>query len=499
MARLGLDYGDHVSGGKRTGAGVASGLGAFGYDVPAKDIDGALNANNGSNEKQRKAIYDTVVSRLGADQAMDRDAIMKAVDGALTLAGSKINLTRLMVDLKRHGATQGDLARIFEGRQSVRMLSLLKSDLEGILKDINEGVPGYGKKTFDIKNGLEKIVRELDAAWSSFSNTLVRAVLPEITAVFSSIAGWLKSLSQSSPATLKLGIGLTAAAGAARLSAMLIGFRMLTALGAGATLSALGGSLLALGRSILLFPIAALRGIGLAMWALVANPVGLIITGLVAALVVLGVWVANNWAGIKEFFSAFGSSFMAGIGGANGLLGTMVGHLSTAYNWLTQLLGPLDETGTWRSWGKAVGGAAASGVNAIVDAIQRLIGFFESAYNGAVRLGGAVKNMPGFGGAAPVAGGAAPLYHWPALAALGGPVSYGKPYLFGERGPELFTPGMSGRIETNDTLRRLTADGATAVGATESRTVTNGGPVTFSPTFNITGGRPPRSRRGDLE
>ena len=83
-----------------------------------------------------------------------------------------------------------------------------------------------------------------------------------------------------------------------------------------------------------------------------------------------------------------------------------------------------------------------------------------------------------------------PLYHWPALAALGGPVSYGKPYLFGQRGPELFTPGMSGRIETNDTLRRLTADGATAVGATESRTVTNGGPVTFSPTFNITGGDP---------
>jgi hypothetical protein len=47
-------------------------------------------------------------------------------------------------------------------------------------------------------------------------------------------------------------------------------------------------------------------------------------------LAALGVWVSNNWIGIKEFLSAFGSSFMAGVGGANGSLGTMVGHLQSA-------------------------------------------------------------------------------------------------------------------------------------------------------------------------
>jgi hypothetical protein len=50
------------------------------------------------------------------------------------------------------------------------------------------------------------------------------------------------------------------------------------------------------------------------------------------ALAALGVWVSNNWAGIKQFFSAFDSSFMNGLGGANGPLGTMVGHLSSAYS-----------------------------------------------------------------------------------------------------------------------------------------------------------------------
>jgi hypothetical protein len=68
-------------------------------------------------------------------------------------------------------------------------------------------------------------------------------------------------------------------------------------------------------------------------------------------------------------------------------------------------------------------------------------------------------------------------------------VTYGRPYLVGERGPELFVPAMSGRVETNNTLRRLTADGAAAVAGSSSST-TNRGPVTFSPTFHITGGNP---------
>lgn len=539
MARLGLDYGNYVSGGKRTGAGVTAGLSAAGFDMSGseKDIGAALATNAGNTEGQRKAIYDAVVAKFGAEAAKDRESVLKAVDDAFTMAGSKIDLTKLLIDLKKRGATQGDLARIFEGRQSVRMLALLKSDLEGILKDINDSASGYSGKTSDIVNqGLTKSVRELGAAWQSFSNTLVKAVLPEITTVFSSITGWLKSLAASNPAMLRLGIGLTAAAaaagpllfvfgalgrvgllamtgllapltwvaqgiaalgvamaglavaGAARLSAMVIGLRMLTALGAGATLSAMGASLLALGRSILLFPLVALRAIGLAMWGLVANPVGLIITALITALVALGVWVSNNWNGIKEFFSAFGSGFMENLGPAGGAIKSMADGLQSAFNWLTQLLGPIDETGAkWREWGAAVGGSAAKGVNAVVSAIQSLIGFMGSAIGMATRLGSAIagmwsspKTLPNAPKSSPIAG----------ARALGGPVTYGKPYLVGERGPELFVPGMSGRVETNNTLRRLTSDGAAAVAGSSSTTVMRGGAVTFSPNFNISGGDP---------
>jgi hypothetical protein len=68
-----------------------------------------------------------------------------AVDGALTLAGGKVDPAKLLIDLKKHGGMQSDLARIFEGRQSVRMLSLLRADLEGISKTRTKARPATAK------------------------------------------------------------------------------------------------------------------------------------------------------------------------------------------------------------------------------------------------------------------------------------------------------------------------------------------------------------------
>lgn len=539
MARLGLDYGNYVSGGKRTGAGIAAGLSASGFDMSGseKAIDTALAQNHGNTEGQRKAIYDAVVAKFGAEAAKDRESVLKAVDAAFTMAGSKVDLTKLLIDLKKHGATQGDLANIFEGRQSVRMLALLKADLEGILKDISEKAPGYGAKTFDIKNqGLEKAVRELDAAWQMFGNTLVKSVLPEVTSVFSRLTDWLKSLAQTSPATIRLGVGLAAAAAAAgpllfvlgavgrvgllamtglnvavmalltpfrllavaivaaagRFGTMMLGLRMLTSLGAAATLSALGASLLRLAAAPFLLIAAGLRGIGLAMLAIVANSVGLIITALVAALAALGVWVANNWDGIKQFFESFGKVFMSFVEPeAGSAIKSMADGLGSVVNWLGQLLGPLDATGEkWATWGGTMGRVVAEGVNLVISAIQSLIGFLGNVISKAGEVGSALKGAFSFrawGGAAAVPG--------PPIAgarALGGPVSYGKPYLVGERGPELFVPGQTGGIETNNTLRRLTADGATAVAGSTNNTTTRGS-TTITNHWTINGADDPRA------
>ncbi|PNE25896.1 hypothetical protein BHU11_09985 [Tannerella sp. oral taxon 808] len=519
-----------------------------------KTIDAALARNSGNTEKQRKAIYDAVVAKFSAEAAQDREKVLAAVDGAFNMAGSKIDLTKLLIDLKKKGANQGDLANIFEGRQSVRMLALLTSDLEGILAEINEKAPGYGGKTFRLANqGLTKAERELSAAWSSFGDTLVKAVLPEVTAVFSRVTKGLKTLALSNPTLLKTSIYLATAAAAAGplmfalgaagraavlmsklvigaamailapfkwallgiaalsrglvaagASALLLGGRLRTVATAMALLAVPGGAkmvlgamaagLLAFGKSVLRFPVVALRAIGSAMMFLVANPVGLLIAAVVTALVALGAWVANNWSGLKSFFEGFGDGFMKGLGPASGFVKTMADGLGSMVNWITKLVGPVGaNAGEWRSWGEVVGGAAARGVNAVAQAIEKVIGLFKSAIDMAKSFGTAVSNMgSGVGTATPKGPNNAFIQNSiKGARALGGPVTAGSPYLVGERGPELFVPGATGRVETNNRLRSLTASGAGAVAARDkSPAASKGGPVSFNPTFNISGGDP---------
>jgi pentatricopeptide repeat protein len=67
--------------------------------------------------------------------------------------------------------------------------------------------------------------------------------------------------------------------------------------------------------------------------------------------------------------------------------------------------------------------------------------------------------------------------------AAGGPVMKDKTYLVGEKGPELFTPGASGGITPNDTLRGIVNSSTSSSQVNQS--------TTFAPTFNISGANDP--------
>ncbi|MEY9138391.1 capsid protein, partial [Bradyrhizobium diazoefficiens] len=525
----------------------ADGIDASGVKGQIAD---AIKNNQGNHAGLSAAITKAVQGAIGSSSAVDADKISESVNDAVAAAGSKVDITKFMTDLKKKMddgvATTGDIAQILEARHISRYMALLKADLPAMIKEVEEKSDGYSQKQYKIANqGLPAVLLKLGAAWEKFRNTIVDSVGNDIANAFTKLADTLQKLSETNPALLKTGVYFAAAAAAAgpllfvlgalgrvgllamrglnlavlgmllpfrllagviagvgvvavgRLAAMALGFRMLTALGAGATLSALGGSLLALGRAILLFPLTALRAIGLAMWALVANPVGLIITALVVALTALSVWVYNNWAGIKEFFAGFGKGFMEGLGPAGPAVKAIADGLGSVYNWMTQLLGPLDATNAkWREWGETVGGVAASGVRSVISAIQSLIGFFGTAIDKAMSLGSAIKGIfsSGGGGKGAPAGGAAPAPIAGARA-MGGPVSFGKPYLVGEQGPELFVPGMSGRIEPNDTLRRLTSDGASAVASSSENNTTVSRSNTAQITVQVQGGNPNDVRR----
>jgi len=559
MERIGLRLSDYTAARPVTAEGIAGGLQAGGIDV-SKGVQqqiAAIIKGGGAQSAQIAAITKAVQGGMGSNSAVDADTIAASVNEAYAAAGSKIDITKFFQDLRAKlesgAATTGDIAQILEARHISRYMALLRGDdLGGLIAKIGREAEGYAQSRYKIANqGLPADLLKLGAAANELKTTLVGVVTPELATIFERISTSLKGIAATNPALLKLGIGFTAAAaaagpllfaigvlgrtaafamkclnrglalllapigwvargivgigaalttglvaGLARARAMIAGLMVLSSVGgAGAGLAAMGGALMAFGRSILMFPLVALRGIGAAMLALVANPVGLIITGLVAALAALGVWVANNWNGLKSFFAGFGEGFMKGLGPASGAIKAVGDGLSAAYNWLMKLLGPIDESGArWKSWGEAVGGVAAAGINAVVEAIKTVIGWFETAINAASRLGSAIRNMWSGGGAAPAVP-AAPLA---GARALGGPVSFGKPYLVGERGPEIFVPGQTGRIETNNTLRRLTADGTMAIREAPSGRGERG-PVQITNHWTINGADNPHAVAEQME
>jgi len=127
-----------------------------------------------------------------------------------------------------------------------------------------------------------------------------------------------------------------------------------------AMLPRLGGALLAL-----LNPLAWVRG---AVWAIrtafIASGIGLLIAGIAAA----GLWIYNNWSGLKIFFVNLWAAFREALGPVAPILDGIIESVRTLWNWLIQLLGPLDATETaWAAWGTTVGTALGGAIAGIFD------------------------------------------------------------------------------------------------------------------------------------
>ena len=508
-------------------------------------------ALSGNTVKLSAAITKVVQgSMAAAGSAMDASKIAEGVQDSITAAGSKIDLVRFFGDLKKKmesgQAGLGDLGSILEGRHISRYMAVIQSDLPKLIADLTRESDGYTQARMGLVNrGIVEAVNSISASMEKLSVSLGRAIFPDLAKGINAVSDAVDKLSESSPAVMRfagatglaaialgpflmaggatvrvvgflamglLQLGRAATIGlASQLVAVASGVRAVTvaatigaatrlraigagmiALGAvggsGGLLSAIGGSILAFGRSILLFPVFALRAIGGAMFALVANPVGITITAIVTALTALGVFVANNWTGIGQFFTAFGEGFKKALGpSAAGAVTGFIEGVKSAWEWVNKLLGPIDETGAkWKGWGEAAGaaaGAVVSGIASLPGKIAELGGAIATATTGlagraanafltydwaglgrtmvdriiagisgmgdalARKLSGiagdawsGVKSKLGFGGDAPAPAGSLPGR------ATGGSIHGGHPYMVGERGPEMIVPGASGTV-----------------------------------------------------
>ncbi|GJE51808.1 hypothetical protein GOFOIKOB_4872 [Methylobacterium tardum] len=273
-----------------------------------------------------------------------------------------------------------------------------------------------------------------------------------------------------------------------RLRALAAGIIALGAVGGvRGVLAALAGSFVALGRAILMLPVTLLRGAFVGI-AAVLSPIGVSVAAVTVALTALGLWVYNNLSGLGTFFKSFGDAFMKALGPENAQnVQTIVGYLKQAWQWVNNLLGPLDESGAkWKAWGEWAGQGAAAVVTALTGLPEKIGAVARQGYDALVnfdwkKAGGELvdKIIAGISGAtgalvdalkaavgsawrsalsAVGLGGTTPAPGAPAVdghRARGGPVSAGKTYLVGEKGPELFRPAGSGSITSHSNLNNL--------------------------------------------
>lgn len=101
--------------------------------------------------------------------------------------------------------------------------------------------------------------------------------------------------------------------------------------------------------------------------ALIATGIGALVVGLAMA----GVWIYNNWSGLKSFFKGFGEAFMKSLGPARPLAEGVINVVRRLWDWIGKLLAPLDASAEqWAEWGRAAGRV----VGDAVASVRRFVG-----------------------------------------------------------------------------------------------------------------------------
>lgn len=212
--------------------------------------------------------------------------------------------------------------------------------------------------------------------------------------------------------------------------------------------------------------------------AMDANPIGLVIlaiTALIAIIVLVisnldffrGIWDAVwKWCSdritdVVEFIKALWQSYVIIF---QAVLDTIRGAWDAVWKWVSDRVSDVvgwiqrtwDSAGEgiksiFRGIGSFVGGIWDGIVSGLKSAVNTLIRFANSAINGVNKVTGvvgipAIPSIP--------------------LLAKGGTARGGRAYLVGERGPELFTPGATGRVTNANTTAEAIGGGVQTINLT---------------------------------
>lgn len=330
------------------------------YDILGKKLGKTAEQiqKMGSAGKLGRKEIQILIDEMGRMNAGASDEMSKTWDGIISnILDSWTRFRRMVAD-----------AGVFD---------FMKNRLRGFLDHVNE-LDASGKLQQYADIIAKNILTGLEALWK-FGQGAVRtwrAVYPWIQWSADALGGY-RNLALALLAIPFRGVLFGAAAGFFQMGkGAFFASRALAGLGFGSI--AKGALKGARATMMLLNPLNLVRGALIALRvAFIASGVGALVAGLAMA----GVWIYNNWSGLKTFFASFGDAFMNALGPAAPLAERVVTGVKKVWSWVKQLVGPLDASSEqWASWGAAAGQAVADVVNFVVGLPGKVIGGLKSAW-----------------------------------------------------------------------------------------------------------------------
>lgn len=470
---------------------ISSGFNADVASTSILNVGRALTKGASASKRQSAALKTIGLTSKGVAKLMQKDAI-----GTLQNVLARINKVAPEMRAALVSDLFGDEARalgplITNGQ--------LLADTLGLVSDKQKYAGSAGKEFNAAAKRTENALKLFRNRVNDLAISVGDALLPALNKVLELVGPTITNISQLAqkyPGLTTAITGATAAIIAFRVALTALKFAGLFAWG-----SVLSGAIASLGgaSAILTGVSGGLTALGTAV-AAVSAPALLAIGGGLAVIGAAGAYLWAKWDRISSIVTGvaraigdelkpvveliqpvldhFAPSFEA-IGDAANWAWTQIKEVSA---WLGGLFAKEDMTRqhqmvvedgayaitrkiieAFKAANAAIFAAGAEMVQALWDGmmskVDSLIEWVKTipqrikAAIGDIDFLGGITSKLGFGGGEPAVDGAR---------AKGGPVGAGKTYLVGEKGPELFSPGRSGVISTNDAFKAAQAGAATS-------------------------------------
>lgn len=406
----------------------------------AVDAVGPLLANLDNLRKAMKLVGDDAKSM----EAVDKEFAVRA---------------RVFDGIVQQFTNQIENLKIAIGTSMLPALSSIIGAISPVVLKLGELAQTYPQLTTAIVGATTALIAfRVAGATLAFSGAQAKVALLQMALGFTKLGAAAKFV-----ALAPMGAALKRLAGTAQLAGLR--FKMMGREWKAGTLGMSGaakGTFATLSRALvgLLNPIGLVRGaLTLLKVALIGTGIGAVLVGIASA----GTLIYNNWTGIKEMFSGFAKGFTEAMGPLPELLRPVTGLVSTLFDKVSGMLGPINATKEeWHSWGETLGRVAGGGARMLLDFIQSIIDKVNQLIGVAKKAASAIAGIfsrSGSDNAKAATSGFKNAHR--SRRATGGPVKAGREYIVNDdvnaKGPETFIPGRSGTIKPADRGNKQTA------------------------------------------